>query len=70
MFKAKESQEGFFLYSRSFPDLFSFSRETNLKFKLGLRVTDERLQHERQLAAFDGECGCAETRHLVAENGP
>uniref|UniRef100_A0A672HX09 Phospholipid-transporting ATPase n=1 Tax=Salarias fasciatus TaxID=181472 RepID=A0A672HX09_SALFA len=29
--------------------------ETNLKFKMGLRVTDERLQEERQLAEFDGE---------------
>uniref|UniRef100_A0A8C9Y4W8 Phospholipid-transporting ATPase n=1 Tax=Sander lucioperca TaxID=283035 RepID=A0A8C9Y4W8_SANLU len=28
--------------------------ETNLKFKLGLRVTDERLQDERQLAEFNG----------------
>ena len=29
-------------------------RETNLKFKMGLRVTDERLQEESQLARFDG----------------
>uniref|UniRef100_A0A8C7Z3I6 Phospholipid-transporting ATPase n=1 Tax=Oryzias sinensis TaxID=183150 RepID=A0A8C7Z3I6_9TELE len=28
--------------------------ETNLKFKMGLRVTDEMLQEERQLADFDG----------------
>lgn len=35
----------------------SLCRETNLKFKLGLRVTDERLQQEHQLAAFDGEYG-------------
>lgn len=35
---------------------FFFScRETNLKFKMGLRVTDERLQEERQLAEFNGE---------------
>ena len=34
---------------------FFLCRETNLKFKLGLRVTDERLQEERQLAEFDGE---------------
>uniref|UniRef100_A0A8C7FC13 Phospholipid-transporting ATPase n=1 Tax=Oncorhynchus kisutch TaxID=8019 RepID=A0A8C7FC13_ONCKI len=27
--------------------------ETNLKFKMGLKVTDERLQEERQLAQFD-----------------
>ncbi|XP_042371186.1 phospholipid-transporting ATPase IC-like, partial [Plectropomus leopardus] len=27
--------------------------ETNLKFKMGLRVTDERLQEERQLAEFN-----------------
>lgn len=38
--------------------LSSCARETNLKFKMGLKVTDERLQEERQLAAFDGEC-CA-----------
>lgn len=30
-------------------------RETNLKFKFGLRVTDEKLQEERQLAEFDGK---------------
>uniref|UniRef100_A0AAQ5YD66 Phospholipid-transporting ATPase n=1 Tax=Amphiprion ocellaris TaxID=80972 RepID=A0AAQ5YD66_AMPOC len=29
--------------------------ETNLKFKMGLRVTDERLQEERQLAEFNGK---------------
>lgn len=29
-------------------------RETNLKFKLGLRVTDEELQEVRQLAEFNG----------------
>uniref|UniRef100_A0A8D3D0Q9 Phospholipid-transporting ATPase n=1 Tax=Scophthalmus maximus TaxID=52904 RepID=A0A8D3D0Q9_SCOMX len=29
--------------------------ETNLKFKFGLRVTDEKLQEERQLAEFDGK---------------
>lgn len=34
---------------------FFSGRETNLKFKMGLRVTDERLQEERQLAAFNGE---------------
>lgn len=56
-----------FSYLRSLPD-FVFNRETNLKFKMGLRVTDERLQHERQLAAFDGECGRAEKRHLMAKN--
>lgn len=39
-----------------------FCRETNLKFKMGLKVTDERLQRERQLAAFDGECGRAEKK--------
>uniref|UniRef100_A0A673YH31 Phospholipid-transporting ATPase n=1 Tax=Salmo trutta TaxID=8032 RepID=A0A673YH31_SALTR len=27
--------------------------ETNLKFKMGLKITDERLQEERQLAEFD-----------------
>uniref|UniRef100_A0A672RZ48 Phospholipid-transporting ATPase n=1 Tax=Sinocyclocheilus grahami TaxID=75366 RepID=A0A672RZ48_SINGR len=29
--------------------------ETNLKFKMGLKVTDERLQEENQLARFNGE---------------
>lgn len=43
--------KSFIYFSLSF-----FARETNLKFKMGLRVTDERLQEERQLAAYDGEC--------------
>lgn len=34
---------------------FLFCRETNLKFKMGLRVTDEKLQEERELAQFNGE---------------
>lgn len=41
-----------FVYSfffSSFPH-----RETNLKFKMGLKVTHERLQEENQLANFDG----------------
>ena len=29
-------------------------RETNLKFKFGRKVTDERLQEESQLAGYDG----------------
>uniref|UniRef100_A0A8C6KSV6 Phospholipid-transporting ATPase n=1 Tax=Nothobranchius furzeri TaxID=105023 RepID=A0A8C6KSV6_NOTFU len=29
--------------------------ETNLKFKMGLRVTDERLQEEQELAEFNGK---------------
>lgn len=35
------------------------SRETNLKFKMGLKVTDERLQEENQLAKFNGRLNCA-----------
>lgn len=35
---------------------FFLGRETNLKFKMGLRVTDVGLQEERQLAAFNGGC--------------
>lgn len=42
--------------------LFSPSRETNLKFKMGLKVSHERLQEENQLANFDGKpnsrCAC------------
>ena len=44
-------------FSVLFVCYFFLCRETNLKFKLGLRVTDERLQEERQLAEFDGELG-------------
>ncbi len=36
-------------------DSHCLSRETNLKFKMGLKVTDERLQEENQLAQFNGE---------------
>ncbi|XP_068609060.1 phospholipid-transporting ATPase IC [Brachionichthys hirsutus] len=39
--------------------------ETNLKFKLGLRVTDERLQEERQLAAFDALIECEEPNNRL-----
>lgn len=35
--------------------VFHLHSETNLKFKMGLRVTDERLQQEDQLAQFDGK---------------
>lgn len=55
-------------FSLTFFFFFFLYRETNLKFKMGLRVTDERLQHERQLAEFDGECGCAENRHPIIKN--
>lgn len=43
---------------------FSVCRETNLKFKMGLRVTDERLQEERQLAEFNGKYLCVTYRKL------
>uniref|UniRef100_A0A8C5H9K1 Phospholipid-transporting ATPase n=1 Tax=Gouania willdenowi TaxID=441366 RepID=A0A8C5H9K1_GOUWI len=39
--------------------------ETNLKFKFGLRVTDERLQEERQLAEFDGMQACEEPNNRL-----
>ncbi|XP_047426162.1 phospholipid-transporting ATPase IC [Mugil cephalus] len=39
--------------------------ETNLKFKLGLRVTDERLQEERQLAEFDALIECEEPNNRL-----
>uniref|UniRef100_H2RJD7 Phospholipid-transporting ATPase n=1 Tax=Takifugu rubripes TaxID=31033 RepID=H2RJD7_TAKRU len=39
--------------------------ETNLKFKLGLRVTDERLQREQQLAAFDAFIECEEPNNRL-----
>lgn len=40
-----------FLYFMFFVPL----SETNLKFKMGLKVTHERLQEESQLAGFDGK---------------
>uniref|UniRef100_A0AAV2IV86 Phospholipid-transporting ATPase n=1 Tax=Knipowitschia caucasica TaxID=637954 RepID=A0AAV2IV86_KNICA len=39
--------------------------ETNLKFKMGLRVTDEQLQEERQLADFDGFIECEEPNNRL-----
>ncbi|XP_049594131.1 phospholipid-transporting ATPase IC [Syngnathus scovelli] len=39
--------------------------ETNLKFKLGLRVTDERLQEERQMAQFDALIECEEPNNRL-----
>uniref|UniRef100_A0A672YZD9 Phospholipid-transporting ATPase n=1 Tax=Sphaeramia orbicularis TaxID=375764 RepID=A0A672YZD9_9TELE len=39
--------------------------ETNLKFKMGLRVTDERLQEERQLAEFDALIDCEEPNNRL-----
>ncbi|XP_034751745.1 phospholipid-transporting ATPase IC [Etheostoma cragini] len=39
--------------------------ETNLKFKLGLRVTDERLQGERQLAEFNALIECEEPNNRL-----
>lgn len=39
--------------------------ETNLKFRMGLRVTDERLQEERQLAEFDALIECEEPNNRL-----
>ncbi|XP_033845382.1 phospholipid-transporting ATPase IC [Periophthalmus magnuspinnatus] len=39
--------------------------ETNLKFKMGLRVTDERLQEEQQLADFDALIECEEPNNRL-----
>ncbi|KAK6322874.1 hypothetical protein J4Q44_G00076660 [Coregonus suidteri] len=39
--------------------------ETNLKFKMGLKVTDERLQEERQLAQFDAMIVCEEPNNRL-----
>uniref|UniRef100_A0A3P9JHE2 Phospholipid-transporting ATPase n=1 Tax=Oryzias latipes TaxID=8090 RepID=A0A3P9JHE2_ORYLA len=39
--------------------------ETNLKFKMGLRVTDEMLQEERQLADFDALIECEEPNNRL-----
>ncbi|XP_070706126.1 phospholipid-transporting ATPase IC [Pempheris klunzingeri] len=39
--------------------------ETNLKFKMGLRVTDEKLQHERQLAEFNALIECEEPNNRL-----
>ncbi|KAJ8402123.1 hypothetical protein AAFF_G00373580 [Aldrovandia affinis] len=39
--------------------------ETNLKFKMGLKVTDERLQDESQLARFDAMIVCEEPNNRL-----
>lgn len=39
--------------------------ETNLKFKMGLRVTDETLQEERQLSDFDALIECEEPNNRL-----
>ncbi|KAL2099677.1 hypothetical protein ACEWY4_004071 [Coilia grayii] len=39
--------------------------ETNLKFKMGLKVTDERLQEESQLAGFDAMIVCEEPNNRL-----
>uniref|UniRef100_A0A3B5QCU7 Phospholipid-transporting ATPase n=1 Tax=Xiphophorus maculatus TaxID=8083 RepID=A0A3B5QCU7_XIPMA len=39
--------------------------ETNLKFKMGLRVTDERLQEERELAQFNALIECEEPNNRL-----
>lgn len=39
--------------------------ETNLKFKMSLKVTDERLQEVRQLAQFDGTIICEEPNNRL-----
>ncbi|XP_029548302.1 phospholipid-transporting ATPase IC-like isoform X1 [Salmo trutta] len=39
--------------------------ETNLKFKMGLKATDERLQEEHQLAQFDAMIVCEEPNNRL-----
>ncbi|KAA0719709.1 Phospholipid-transporting ATPase IC [Triplophysa tibetana] len=39
--------------------------ETNLKFKMGLKVTDERLQEENQMAKFNGMIMCEEPNNRL-----
>ncbi|KAM4719636.1 phospholipid-transporting ATPase IC [Anableps anableps] len=39
--------------------------ETNLKFKMGLRVTDEKLQEERELAQFNALIECEEPNNRL-----
>ncbi|XP_067279795.1 phospholipid-transporting ATPase IC [Pseudorasbora parva] len=39
--------------------------ETNLKFKMGLKVTDEQLQKEEQLARFDALIKCEEPNNRL-----
>ncbi|XP_048874577.1 phospholipid-transporting ATPase IC [Brienomyrus brachyistius] len=39
--------------------------ETNLKFKMGLKVTDEKLQEESQLASFDAYIECEEPNNRL-----
>uniref|UniRef100_A0A3B3S683 Phospholipid-transporting ATPase n=1 Tax=Paramormyrops kingsleyae TaxID=1676925 RepID=A0A3B3S683_9TELE len=39
--------------------------ETNLKFKMGLKVTDEKLQEESQLASFDALIECEEPNNRL-----
>uniref|UniRef100_A0A3Q2PDI7 Phospholipid-transporting ATPase n=1 Tax=Fundulus heteroclitus TaxID=8078 RepID=A0A3Q2PDI7_FUNHE len=39
--------------------------ETNLKFRMGLRATDERLQEENQLARFDALIECEEPNNRL-----
>uniref|UniRef100_A0A8C6KQY4 Phospholipid-transporting ATPase n=1 Tax=Nothobranchius furzeri TaxID=105023 RepID=A0A8C6KQY4_NOTFU len=39
--------------------------ETNLKFKMGLRVTDERLQEEQELAEFNALIECEEPNNRL-----
>uniref|UniRef100_A0A3Q3ICE6 Phospholipid-transporting ATPase n=1 Tax=Monopterus albus TaxID=43700 RepID=A0A3Q3ICE6_MONAL len=39
--------------------------ETNLKFKMGLKVTDEKLQEEHQLADFDALIDCEEPNNRL-----
>uniref|UniRef100_A0A3B4YK34 Phospholipid-transporting ATPase n=1 Tax=Seriola lalandi dorsalis TaxID=1841481 RepID=A0A3B4YK34_SERLL len=39
--------------------------ETNLKFKMGLKVTDDKLQEERKLAEFDALIECEEPNNRL-----
>ncbi|KAF3702330.1 Phospholipid-transporting ATPase IC [Channa argus] len=39
--------------------------ETNLKFKMGLKVTDERMQEQHQLAEFDALVECEEPNNRL-----
>ncbi|GAA6067819.1 phospholipid-transporting ATPase IC isoform X1, partial [Tachysurus ichikawai] len=52
--------------SSSINNVFFFPpSETNLKFKMGLKVTHERLQEDRQLAEFDAMIICEEPNNRL-----
>uniref|UniRef100_A0A7N8WYW0 Phospholipid-transporting ATPase n=1 Tax=Mastacembelus armatus TaxID=205130 RepID=A0A7N8WYW0_9TELE len=64
-------QADIFLLSTSNPNSLCYVEtaeldgETNLKFRMGLRVTDEKLQEERQLAEFDALIECEEPNNRL-----